>query len=136
MGSLKLSSEKEWRAFELESWRRALRERGLHLRSLDPEHQSALFEAVRPLLSWRKQFFLSHPAFARRFRLVSRFATMIALVAIGYVASFVVPVAAKWSHAVEKAGLRSGCELSYAEIASASEVASPVSDDACKAITP
>lgn len=132
MGKLKLSNEKEWRAFELESWRRALRERGLQLRSLDPEHQFALFEAVRPVLSWRKEFLLSHPVIARRFRLAGRLAAMLAFVAVGYVASFVVPAASKWSHAIGAAGLRSGCEMTYAEIA-ASQAPSSVPDDDCKA---
>src|SRR5579875_2461976 len=75
-----LSSEKEWREFEIERWRSALR-RGLRLSSLDPEHQRALFERIQPALGWRDRFFLSRPRLAKRLHLAARAALAVALVA-------------------------------------------------------
>jgi hypothetical protein len=115
MSTQKLFNEKQWREFEIERWRAALR-RGLHLRSLDPEHQQALFESVRPALGLRRRLVLRFPRLARPLALAARIAAMVALVGIGYAANVVAPAAAKWTRIAATASLRQTCTLSYAEM--------------------
>jgi hypothetical protein len=119
-----LSSEKEWREFEIERWRSALR-RGLRLSSLDPEHQRALFERIQPALGWRDRFFLSRPRLAKRLHLAARAALAVALVALGYGSSYVVPVAGRWTHGAIVATLREQCVAAYAEMPQTDAGATP-----------
>jgi hypothetical protein len=115
MGTQQLFNEKQWREFEMERWRAALR-RGLHLRSLDLEHQQALFEAVRPVLRWQTTIALRYPNLVRPLRIAARVAAMAALITVGYVANYAGPAAAKWTRNAAVATVRQTCSLSYVEM--------------------
>lgn len=85
-----VSNEVEWRKFEFESWRRAIRDRGLKFRFLDVEHQQALFESVKL------------PITLRRYRLrgrvpktLFRLAAMALMMLVGYFAHDFTPAATK-----------------------------------------
>ena len=48
-----ISSEREWRAFEAKKWETAIQERGLQLKSLDPEQRKALVDRMWAALASR-----------------------------------------------------------------------------------
>jgi hypothetical protein len=91
MGKLKISSDAEWRAYELGRWRQAMRLRGLRLWSLDQEHQRALFEAIRPNINLRKHFLSLANQRERIFRFARRAAAATAMIAVGYFARDLAP---------------------------------------------
>jgi len=51
----KIISEREWREFESGCWHEAVRNRGLQLRSLDPEERRLVLEAINEDLERRRQ---------------------------------------------------------------------------------
>ncbi len=112
----KLSSEREWREFEIERWWSALRQRGLQLKSLDPEHQRALFERFWPPLEERHRLLLTRSRSARRLRIIGRALLMAGLIAIGYGASYAGPSAGHWTQRAMAATLRGSCAMEYAEM--------------------
>lgn len=85
-----VSNESEWRRFEVESWRRAMRERGLQLRFLDADQQRAVFDALHlPMLVGSKV----HRFVGRVPRLARRLAAAALLLTVGYLAHDVTPAA-------------------------------------------
>jgi hypothetical protein len=86
MSKLRISSDSEWRAYELGRWRQAMRMRGLRLWSLDQEHQRALFDAIRPNINVRKQFLSLANQRERIFRFARRAAAAAAMIAVGFFA--------------------------------------------------
>jgi hypothetical protein len=55
----KIFSLIEWFEFERVQWHRAVRHRGLELRSLDPDERVLVFESIAADLERRKQKFAS-----------------------------------------------------------------------------
>lgn len=49
-----ISSNLQWREFESDRWLRAVRDRGLHMRSLDDDERELVFEAINLDLERRK----------------------------------------------------------------------------------
>lgn len=86
MGKLKISSDAEWRSYELTRWRQAMRSRGLRLWSLDPEHQRALFEAIRPNINLRRGILSLAAGRERGLRIARRALLSVAMIATGYFA--------------------------------------------------
>ncbi len=122
----KEDATREWREFEIERWRSALRERGLHLNSLDPVHQEVLFERIRPELSWRCRFLFTRPALARKLRTAGRLLLMASLLAIGYGASFII---GRWAHPAIIATMRESCIIGFAEMPPSNQI--PASPNDC-----
>jgi hypothetical protein len=53
-----ISSSRQWREFERNTWLQAVRDRGLRLRSLDDDERALVFEAINLDLERRKNSFL------------------------------------------------------------------------------
>ncbi|HXP94951.1 MAG TPA: hypothetical protein VN905_15865 [Candidatus Binatia bacterium] len=85
-----VSNEVEWRKFEFETWRRAIRDRGLKLRFLDAEHQQALFESIKLPITLR-----SYRLRSRVSKTLLRIAAMALMMLVGYFAHDFTPAAAK-----------------------------------------
>lgn len=49
-----ISSNLQWREFESDRWLQAVRDRGLHMRSLDDDERELVFEAINLDLERRK----------------------------------------------------------------------------------
>lgn len=49
-----ISSTIQWREFESDRWLQAVRDRGLHMRSLDNDERELVFEAINLDLERRK----------------------------------------------------------------------------------
>jgi hypothetical protein len=49
-----ISSNRQWREFESDRWLQAVRDRGLHMRSLDDDERELVFEAINLDLERRK----------------------------------------------------------------------------------
>lgn len=87
-----LSNESEWRSFEIETWYRAVRDRGLKLKFLDPEQQQPFFEALQLPLALRgcragRRLWGRIPLVARRIAAVA------VVFAFGYLARDLTPAA-------------------------------------------
>lgn len=111
--------EKKWREYEIERWRSALLQRGLRLKSLDPEYQRAIFETIWSAIRARHRTLFTRPELERRRRRTARALVMAALVSIGYGASFVIPSLGRWvdpprSHALRVR--RQDCSLGFANV--------------------
>jgi hypothetical protein len=110
-----LTSEQQWREFEIERWRSALRQRGLKLKSIDPEYQRALFEATLRALGRRRLLLITRPRLAIRLHTVRRLVTMASLLAIGYGATFLASAPSSWAHDAVVAVIRETCMTAYSD---------------------
>ena len=115
--------EKKWREYEIERWRSALLQRGLRLKSLDPEYQRAIFETIWSAIRARHRTVFTRPDFERRRRRTARALLMAALVSIGYGASFIVPSLGSWvnpptghtTRSWTKKGAHQDCSLGFVD---------------------
>jgi hypothetical protein len=91
------ANESDWRNFEVESWRCAVRERGLKLKFLDPDQQQPFFEALQlpPALRGCRagRRLWSGVPFA-----VRRAAIAILIFALGFLARDIAPAATHFTH--------------------------------------
>lgn len=86
------SNEAQWRRFESERWRQAVRERGLKLKFLDREQQEPFFEALALPLVWRG-YRATGRWWQRVPRPVRKCATIVLLFGLGYEARAWMPAA-------------------------------------------
>lgn len=112
------SNEAQWRRFESESWRQAVRERGLKLKFLDRDQQEPFFEALQLPLVLRG--YRATGRFWQRIPpVVRRLATIVLLFGLGYVARGFTPAAANVAHHVMTLELKGLAQESDADMLSA-----------------
>jgi hypothetical protein len=99
MRTQNFSTESEWRTFEIESWRRAVRDRGLKLKFLDPEQQQPFFEALQLPLALRG-YRAGHRLWNRIPLAARRIAAAAAIFGFGYLACDLAPAAKHFTHNV------------------------------------
>jgi len=103
-------TSEEWRTFEIERWNAALRQRGLRLRSLDPEHQKALVERLWSTLRSRNRLLIPE-GFVVRLRIIGRAFLIAGLLALGFGAGSLPPSVWHWTHSTMLATIQESCMI-------------------------